>query len=157
MEKIVGIGNYAVSNSKNDILKTFSLASCVALTVYCPSKNASGMVHIALPAPDPLNDDSNKRPYYYATTAVPLLINRMCYEYRCNKNDLGIKLFGGADSIQINDQFEIGKKNLYYIKEILDYMGLKNDASETGGNCSRTLEMDVFTGKIKLTMQPIMI
>jgi chemotaxis receptor (MCP) glutamine deamidase CheD len=30
MEKIVRIGEYAVSNNRNDILKTFALASCVA-------------------------------------------------------------------------------------------------------------------------------
>lgn len=157
MDKIVGIGEYAVSNNKNDVLKTFALASCVALTVYCPVKNAAGMVHIALPAPDRLNDNSNIRPNYYAITAVPLLINRICNKYGCSKNDLEIKLFGGADSIQENDVFEIGKKNLNIIKESLAYMGLRNDASETGGKYSRTLEMEVSSGNIKLTLQPIKI
>lgn len=157
MNKIVGIGEYALSNDKNDILKTFALASCVAMTVYCPITNAAGMVHIALPAPNQLNDNSNYRPYYYATTAVPLLISGMCNKYGCRKNDLQIKLFGGADSIQVNDMFEIGKKNLNIIKRSLARLGLRYNASETGGKYSRTLEMDVSTGDIKLTLQPIKI
>jgi chemotaxis protein CheD len=157
MDKIVGIGEYAVSNNKNDVLKTFALASCVALTVYCPVKNAAGMAHIALPIPDRVNDNSNIRPYYYAITAVPLLINRMCNKYGCSKNDLKIKLFGGADSIQVNDVFEIGKKNLNIIKESLACLGLRYNASETGGRYSRTLEMYISSGNIKLILQPIKI
>lgn len=157
MDKIVGIGECEVSNNKNDVLKTFALASCVALTVYCPVKNAAGMAHIALPAPHRLNDDSNIRPYYYATTAVPLLVNSICGKYKCSIDDLKIRLFGGADSILVNDVFEIGKKNLNIIKDSLDYIGLRYNASGTGGKYSRTLEMNVSNGNIKLTLQPIKI
>jgi chemotaxis protein CheD len=157
MDKIVGIGGYAISNNKDDVIKTFALASCVALTIYCPVKNAAGMAHIALPAPDGINGGSNTRPCYYAATAVPLLINEMCNQYGCKKNNLIIKLFGGADSIQVKDVFEIGKKNLNVIKESLTYMNLQYDASETGGKYSRTLEMSVSNGDIRLTLQPIKI
>jgi chemotaxis protein CheD len=157
MDKIVGIGEYAVSNNRNDVLKTFSLASCVALTVYCPVKNAAGMVHIALPAPNRMNDDSNIRPYYYAATAVPLLINRMCNKYGCCKINLEVQLFGGADSIQADDVFQIGRKNLNIVKKSLACLGLQYNSSETGGKYSRTLEMNVSNGNIKLTLQPIKI
>ena len=47
MDKIVGIGEYAISNRREDIIKTFALASCVAVTAYSPSKGVAGMVHIA--------------------------------------------------------------------------------------------------------------
>jgi chemotaxis protein CheD len=157
MDKIVGIGEYAISNNRDDVLKTFALASCVALTIYCPVKNAAGMVHIALPAPDRMNDDSNIRPYYYAATAVPLLINRMCNKYGCSKINLEVQLFGGADSIQADDVFQIGRKNLNIVKKSLACLGLQYNSSETGGKYSRTLEMDVSNGNIKLTLQPIKI
>jgi chemotaxis protein CheD len=153
MEKIVGIGGYALSNNRNDTLKTFALASCVALTAYCPVRNAAGMLHIALPAPDKLNDDSIIRLYYYAVTAVPLFINKLCNNYGCSKTHLEIQLFGGADSIRMNDVFQIGKKNIHYVKESLEGLKLLYNASETGGKYSRSLEMDVFTGQIKLTLQ----
>ncbi len=155
MDRIIGIGEYAVSNDKTDVLKTFALASCVALTAYCPGKNVAGMVHVALPAPDRMNDQSSSRPYYYATTAVPLFINSMCNQYGCNKNDLDVKLFGGAESTLANDVFEIGKKNLQIVKQILADMGVRHDASQTGGKFSRTLEMAVFSGNIKLSLQPL--
>lgn len=157
MEKIIGIGEYAISNNKDDVLKIFALASCVGLTVYCPERRAAGMVHIALPAPNnPSDNDSIVRPYYYANTAVPLLIDKICSKFGCGMNTLQIRIFGGADSLR-KDVFQIGKKNLEITKKILSDMGLKYDSSQTGGNCSRTLEMEVCSGNIKLTILPIAI
>lgn len=155
MEKIIGIGEYALSSNKDDVLKTFALASCVGITIYCSERRAAGMVHIALPAPNNLsNHDSIIRPYYYANTAVPLLIDRMCSKYGCSKNALKIRIFGGADSLR-KDIFHVGKKNLEITKKILTDMGLWYDSSQTGGKCSRTLELDVSNGNIKLTILPI--
>lgn len=76
MDRIVGIGEFAISNNKSDIIKTFALATCVAVTVYSPLKNIAGMVHIALPSPALPGDDSKTRPCCYAITAVPFLILR---------------------------------------------------------------------------------
>jgi chemotaxis protein CheD len=157
MDRIVDIGGYAISNNKNDIIKTFALASCVAVTVYSPSKNAAGMVHIALPFPTQINDDSKIRPGYYATTGVPYLIDKMCSEFGCSKGELKVELFGGARPVRINDIFNIGRKNIDTIKNILDGMNIRYIASETGGTFSRSLQMDVATGNIKITMQPITI
>ena len=157
MKKIAGIGECIVSNNRDDVLITCALASCVGMTVYDPEKNAAGMAHIALPAPDRSNDNGSIRPYYYASTAVPLLISRMCDQYGCAENRLKIRLFGGADSLREKDMFQIGRKNLSVIKDLLAQMGLRYDASETGGKYSRTLEMDVSSGIIKLTLQPIRI
>jgi len=49
MVKIIGIGEYAISSSEDDIIKTYALASCVGLVVYNPIAKIVGMVHIALP------------------------------------------------------------------------------------------------------------
>jgi len=157
VDRIVGIGEYAVSNMRGDTIKTFALATCVAVAVYSSMKNAAGMVHIALPCPLPSNDDSETRPGYYATTGVPYLINKMCSEFGCLKGELEVKLFGGAKAVRRNDMFNIGRKNIDAVKGILDSLHIRYSAAETGGTCSRTLEMDVATGKIKVTIQPIAI
>lgn len=157
MDRIVGIGEFTISNNKGDIIKTFALATCVAVTVYSPLKNIAGMVHIALPSPALPGDDSKTRPCCYATTAVPFLINKMCSEFGCLKGELEIKLFGGADSVRENDVFNIGQRNIDTVKAILNEMNLRYTAAETGGTHSRTLEMEVATGKIKVTLQPIKI
>lgn len=156
MARIVGIGDHAVSNEPEEIIITYALASCVAVTAYSPLKKAAGMVHIALPYPSQYLDNS-AGPYYYAATGIPLMIDSLCKEYGCLKSELSIKLFGGASSIREDDVFKLGHKNINVAEKVLTDMKLSFDASETGGVLSRTLEMDVETGSIKVSCQPITI
>jgi len=156
MDLIVGIGEYAVSNNKNDKIITYALASCVAVTAYHPKNKIAGMAHIALPSPNLAGEDTTG-PCYYASTAVPLLINKICQDFACSKDELEINFFGGAKSIRNNDVFTIGEKNINAVKNVLNCLNLKYRATEIGGTYSRTLEMDVATGKIKMILQPITI
>lgn len=39
-EKIIGIGDFAISNDTTEILNTYNLSSCVAVTAYCPFKKS---------------------------------------------------------------------------------------------------------------------
>lgn len=155
MDRIVGIGEFVITNIMEDIIKTFALASCVAVTAYSSSNRVAGMIHIALPSP-PKDVDPNVRPGYYAVTGVPSLINRMCSEYGCLKKDLKIGLYGGSKSIN-KDVFQIGRKNVAMIKKILMDMNILYDIDETGGIISRTLVMNVATGTVRIITQPIRI
>lgn len=156
MAKIVGVGDCATSISPRETIVTYALASCIAVTAYSPSKKAAGMVHIILPDSSGKQKDS-LGPYYYADTGIPLLIDRMCSEYGCLRSELKIKMFGGANSIRVEDIFKLGYKNRQMAEKILNEMRLPFDASETGGVISRTLEMDVTTGSVIVKYQPITI
>jgi len=154
MELIVGMGEYFISNREGDILKTFALASCVAVTAYSPTQKAAGMIHVVLPAPFG-DKDVIERPAYFATTGIPLLIGEMCQRYGCLKEELQIQMFGGADSIMSQDVFKVGMKNIDAARGSLLGMGLTAVKADLRGNESRTLEMDVKTGTIKIFRQPI--
>lgn len=156
MDIIIGIGEWAVSNNQEDVLKTFALASCVAVTVYSPIRRVGGMIHIALPSP-PFTGGIPDRKGYYATTGIPLLLHEMRNRYGCNKGELDIQLFGGARSVSDRDVFQIGQRNLDTIQGILKGLHLKYRATETGGTYSRSLRMEVATGRIEVTYQPIRI
>ncbi|MDP4151889.1 MAG: chemotaxis protein CheD [Bacillota bacterium] len=157
VNKIVGLGEYAISNDIEDVIKTFALASCVGITVYSQDKKIAGMAHIALPNPGLKYDININKPCYYATLAVPFFFDLICNKYGCNKSSLQVRLFGGADSSDVNDVFEIGKKNLSAVKDELSKINVKYEALEVSGRLSRTLEMDVLTGNVKLTTQLIKI
>ena len=154
MLKIAGIGELIFSQNADDILKTYALSSCVAVIVYNPLKKKAGLIHIALPNHENI-EVIKKRPYYFANTGVPLLIDGMCQKYGCYKDDLKITLIGGAMSKRIDDIFNIGIKNLQMIKKILNNYNLKYQATEIGGMLSRTVEIDVATGLIEVYSQPI--
>jgi len=110
---IIGIGEYVVSNKKEDTIKTYALASCVAVIIYSSSKKVSGMVHISLPE------------------AELILLEMMIYL--------------------------LGQKNIEAIKKNLTNIGLKHNLQEVGSFVSRSIEMEVTTGNIKLDTQPIRI
>lgn len=156
MIKTVGIGEYLVSNDSAEELKTYALASCVAVTVYSPSKKAAGMIHIALPFC--ISEEGRwLQPGYYAETGVPLLIEKMSSQFGCTPRELHIQLFGGADSIKQNDLFKIGSRNVSAVKSILENRGLSYYLTEVGGYLSRTIVMKVATGNIKVYTQPLRI
>ncbi len=154
MKNIVGIGEYAISDNKVNLLKTFALASCVAVTAYSPIRKKGAMIHVALPEPD-TEKDRMARPGYYATTGIPLMIEKLCYEHGCTKGELEIKIFGGAESIRENDIFNIGKRNIKAVVETLHNLHLRILSAQVGGRVSRTIELDTNTGEVYISTQPI--
>jgi len=155
LEIIVGIGEYAVTNTAS-VIKTFALATCVAVTVYSPRRKAAGMAHIALPAPSP-DLGEVKRPAYYATTGIPLLIQEMQTKFGCVKKELIVNLFGGAISGHTFDTFNIGEKNIAMAKKVLSQLQLPIAKEEVGGRVSRTLILDVKTGMVQIYTQPLLL
>jgi len=154
MDKIIGIGDYVISDDPEDLIKTFALSSCVAVTAYNPFLHLAGMIHIALPNPaDP--EDAQRRPGYYASSGLPILINKLCWKYGSRRKDLQIKIFGGANSLRTNDYFKIGAKNIKAVREILLSMNLEIVDADIGGVISRSITMGVLTGKIKIVVLPI--
>ena len=154
MDKIIGIGEYVISDKPEDFIKTFALSSCVAVTVYNPSLHLAGMVHIALPKPTDL-EEAKRRPGYYATSGIPMLIHKLCREYGSRREDLQVKLFGGAVSLRTDDYFKIGPKNIKAAQETLLGMDLKILDAHIGGTISRTITMSVLSGEIEIAALPI--
>jgi len=155
MDRVVGIGEYIISCDEKDVIKTFALASCVAVTIYSPSKKVLGMVHIALPSSDIDTEKSILSPGYFVDTAVPALIREICSNYKCNKDELVVNVYGGAQSQHQNDYFKIGERNIKEVECHLKKHDLSYNINETGGYYSRTLVADVATGTVKLNMHPM--
>jgi chemotaxis protein CheD len=152
MDKIAGIGDYVISNSNEDTLKTFALGSCVAVTAYCSKNKVAGLIHMALPSP--LNADSNPKKGYYVVTGLPALLQKMCTKYGCQSKDITVGIFGGA-SRSDNDIFRIGERNIKEARDLLNKMGYAIQYSNVGGSLCRTIYIDVPTGNITLITQPI--
>ncbi len=156
MELVVGMGEYLVTDREEDILRTFALASCVAVTAYSPYRKAAGMIHVVLPAPMDYRD-SLERPSYFAETGIPLMINAMCRKYGLKKEELFIHMYGGAESVLPQDIYNVGKKNIDAVKQALLAMGLTIRKADLRGSDSRTITMDVKTGSVDVYRQPIML
>ncbi len=154
MDLIVGMGEYIVTDNEDDVIRTFALASCVAVTVYSPLKKVAGMIHVVLPTP--LYDrDMKNRPGYFAETGVALLINAVFSQYGCSKDELQVQMYGGAESMLSLDIYNIGKKNIDAVKRTLSKIGLTIQKSDLRGYDSRSISMEAKTGLVVVHRQPI--
>lgn len=154
MELVVGMGEYIVTDGEEDVIRTFALASCVAVTVYSRQRKAAGMIHVVLPAPLGTKDVRD-RPGYFAETGIPLLVNTICKKYGCAREELDIHMYGGAESALDQDVFRVGKKNIDAVQQALLRMGLTIRKADLRGNESRTIAMEVKTGRVEVHRQLI--
>lgn len=155
MQRIVNIGEHIVSDNIEDSIITYALGSCVAVTIYCPHKKVLGMAHCALPSSLINAEQSRRLPGYYVDTALDLLVKAFVEDYKCRRSDLVVRLFGGSRAMYGEDIFNVGQRNLEAAISILRAYQINFDMKETGGCASRTVQMEVDTGKVKLITYPL--
>ncbi len=114
---VLGVGDYGASNNPGDDVKTFALGSCVSVIFLDPKTRTVGMAHVALPESSINKAKATEKPGYFADTAIPALLQLMT-KYGCDKRGKGmvVKLCGGANVMDTNDTFQIGKRNALAIK-----------------------------------------
>lgn len=146
---IVGIADCRISDDPDSVLVTYALGSCVAVAIHDPVSRVGGLLHFMLPesALDPAK--ARERPYMFADTGIPLLFRR-AYEKGAEKRRLVVRLAGGAQVMDDNGVFNIGKRNYLAARKILWKAGVLLQAEEVGGNISRTVRLEVGTGTIWL-------
>ncbi len=146
---MIGVGEYGVSKTSGEKIKTMALGSCVSVVILHPPTKSVGMVHVALPESKTNQERAKERPGYFADTGVPELLktmDRLSGETKTKRYI--VKLTGGAKVMDPNNLFNIGDRNVLAIKKILWKFGMGPVAEDTGGQISRTVAVHVDTGKI---------
>jgi chemotaxis protein CheD len=148
---VVGVGDMAVSDDVSAELVadlvTHSLGSCIGVIIYDPVKHVGGLLHAMLPN-SLINPEKAKRtPAMFVDTGVPLLF-RTAYELGAEKQRIIIKVVGGAEILDENKLFNIGKRNYQALVEILTHNGVRISAEQVGGQTSRTVRLDMKTGNV---------
>ena len=130
------------------IVKTV-LGSCIAICIWDKRQKVGGINHYILP--DNVQqgakvDISNK----YASNAIPNLLKAMKYTLGSRKEDLVIKVIGGAHVQELHSTIKsVGSYNANIAYEILEKFGFKVAVSAVGGNHGREVEFDTFTGELR--------
>jgi chemotaxis protein CheD len=145
---VVGIGDCKVASDASTELVTYALGSCIAVVIWDPATHVGGMLHFMLPdsAVDRQNHGKD-HPYRYADTGTPLLF-RESYQRGADKRRLLVRLAGGAAVVDDNGVFSIGKRNYAAVRKILWKAGVMVHGEEVGGAVSRTVRMEVATGRM---------
>lgn len=145
---VLGIGEYGATSLPHESIKTFGLGSCVAVICSDPASGIAGMAHIALPESAISPEKARDLPGYFADTGVQALFDSLRQVGWNAGSRLAIKLAGGAAVMDDKGAFNIGKRNVMAVKQLLRSMGLGTVAEDVGGAISRTVTVEAATGTV---------
>ncbi|HKL81553.1 MAG TPA: chemotaxis protein CheD [Desulfobacter sp.] len=149
MEHIVGVADMKVSNRTDDTIVTYSLGSCIGLVIYEPQAVVGGMLHYMLPssAIDAVKAESN--PFMFADTGIPALFKQI-YELGAEKSRIKVFVAGGAEIMDQEGIFNLGRQNYSALMQILTKNNVSIWKQAVGGYSNRTVKMEIASGNIYL-------
>lgn len=144
---VIGVGDGGVSRDPNASLVTYALGSCVAVMLHDPVAGVAGMLHYMLPEAPRDKKAPGGRLWMYADTGLSELL-RAAEKHGAQKKRLVVYAAGGAQVMDDNSMFNIGKRNCLALRKALWKLGLVPHAEETGGSMARTVRMEVGSGRV---------
>ncbi len=149
VDQVVDIADLRVASDPRTTLVTYSLGSCIGVAIWDPKVCVGGMLHYMLPDSSLSPDKAKAKPAMFADTGIPALF-RATYELGARKKNLIIKVAGGSQLLDDNGTFNIGKRNYIMLRKIFWKNGVLIGAEDVGGSISRTLRLDLDTGRFTI-------
>jgi len=142
----VGISEMRVTNSRADVLVTYSIGSCVGLSLHDPEAGVGGIIHCMLPLSKIDRDKAKTNPDMFADTGLPRLLQAV-FDLGATRKRLVAKVAGGAGPLQGSGVFKIGERNCVVLRTVLEKNGIPIAAEDVGGTCARTMSLYMDSGK----------
>ena len=145
---VVGIGEFAVSDSPDEVIVTHALGSCIAVCLFDPVAGVAAMLHFLLPESKINAERARQQPGAFADTGIPLLF-QCAYKQGLDKKRAIVRLAGGAE---LGDQssLQIGRRNALAAKNLLWKNGVLINAQDVGGTTPRTVHLATATGRMQI-------
>ena len=149
---VVGISDMVISADPEEVLVTYSLGSCLGVTVYDAVSGLGGMIHCMLPVSSVDPAKSKKVPAMFVDTGVPLLFEQF-FAKGGDRSRMIIKAAGCAQLLDPRGLFKIGERNFTLLRKLLWKNALLLSAKDIGGSVSRTLMIEIGTGRTVVKSQ----
>jgi chemotaxis protein CheD len=146
---IVGMADMQVSNNPEATLVTYSLGSCVGVTIYDPVFRVGGMLHYMLPDSSLDPEKARERPFMFADTGIPLLF-KSAYELGAKKSRIKVRVAGGAQILDDGGYFNIGKRNYAALRKMFWRNNVMIENEDIGGTINRTIYFSISDGSVSL-------
>jgi len=146
---VIGIGDCQISKESDGTLVTYALGSCIAVIIHDPVAGVGGLLHFMLPESNLDPAKAEKNPFMFADTGIPVLF-RSAYQLGADKKRLVVTVAGGAQMMDTQGTFNIGKRNCLAMRKILWKAGVLVHAEHLGGDVSRTVRLEISSGKVML-------
>jgi chemotaxis protein CheD len=146
---VVGVADKVVSNDPGAELVTYSLGSCLGITLYDPAKKVGGLLHVMLPNSGISPAKAASCPMMFVDTGVPQLFHSL-YELGAERSRLILKVAGGAQFLDPEGVFNIGERNQKALAELLARNGFSVHGQDLGGVASRTVRLQLDSGRVQI-------
>jgi len=150
MDIIVGVSDMKISNDPDSIIVTYSLGSCIGITIYDPFVKVGGLLHFQLPDSDINVKDAQRDPYKYADTAIPAFF-KTAYRLGARKQRMKVVVAGGAKLMDENNHFDIGTRNYLAARKMFYRNNVLTNYEDIGGRSYRTIRLDLESGHTSIT------
>jgi chemotaxis protein CheD len=149
---VVNVSDMRTSGDPADVLATYSLGSCIAVSAYDPIVRVGGLLHYQLPACDLDRERARTAPLMFADTGIAQLLQTLAAK-GAEKRRLKIKIAGAAQMLGDSNLFNIGRRNHAAARKVLWQHGLFIDGEDCGGTVPRNLYLQIADGAVSMKMQ----
>jgi chemotaxis protein CheD len=144
---VVGISDCKVTRDAESVLVTYALGSCIAVAMHDPVTKVSGLLHYMLPESAIDAKKAEQNPFMFADTGILRMMDVLKKAGGDGKR-MVVRLTGGAQVLDSQGVFQIGKRNYLAARRILWKAGILVAAEAVGGEMSRTTRMEVGSGRL---------
>jgi chemotaxis protein CheD len=146
---VVGVADMVASNDSSAEIVTYSLGSCLGITLYDPARKVGGLLHIMLPDSSIDAVKAANAPHMFVDTGVPRLFHAVANLGGDRARSI-IRVAGGSQFLDQNRVFNIGQRNYDAFCALLARNGYTIHARDVGGLASRTMRFDLSTGNVSI-------
>ena len=142
----VDISDMKLSNNTDDVIVTYSLGSCVGVTLYDPVAKVGGMIHCMLPLSKIDRDKAKIKPYMFVDTGVAAMLGEL-YALGAQRTNIIAKVAGAGSPLGKEETFRIGQRNYTILRKFLWKNNILIDKEDVGGFKARTLYLYLADGR----------
>jgi chemotaxis protein CheD len=141
----VNISDAKSSADPADTLATYSLGSCIGVTLWDPVRRVGGLLHYQLPTSTIDPERATRQPTMFADTGMAEVLRQM-QSLGADVRRLKVTVAGAAQMLNDAKMFNIGKRNELAIRKLLWQHGLLIEREDVGGTLPRNLYLNVGDG-----------
>lgn len=142
----VDISDMKIARRPEDVIVTYSLGSCVGLTLYDPVAGIGGMIHCMLPLSKIDPDKAKIKPYMFVDTGLASMLGEL-YALGAQRKNLIAKVAGAGSPLGKEETFRIGQRNYTILRKFLWKNNILIDKEDVGGSKARTLYLYMADGR----------
>jgi chemotaxis protein CheD len=108
-----------------------------------------GLLHFMLPESNLDSNKAKKNPFMFADTGIPALF-KAAYKLGAKKQRMKVLVAGGAQILDQQGLFNIGKRNDMAVRKIFHRNNVFIDYKDIGGMSNRTVRLTVKNGDVSM-------